>query len=265
MDRMKYLKLTNGKVACSKRNGILVFLFLVSVYSAAGQGVIFTERTGDDNPLNSAEVGSGTTSITVDIDNDGDFDFFVGAIDGGIKYYKNIGTVEAPNEFEEQIGSDNPFDGVDVGSNATVVFVDIDNNTTLDAFVGSTNQVFYFKNTGTITAPVFEAQNGVDNPLSSVVYSGNRVFSISFADTDFDADVDVFVGWVDYDVENSSGIDYYRNTGTKFAPVFEQQLGDGNPFNDFKQIVSNSDICRFGRRYRYRRIYWNRRRHLFVF
>lgn len=230
------MKITMRIANCNKLRRMLFWVLFGMATVVEGQNLEFTQQTGADNPLNEAEVGSGTTSITVDIDNDGDYDFFVGNLEGGIQYYKNVGTAEAPNVFEEQVGANNPFDGVDVGTRATIVFVDIDNNGTLDAFIACTNSILYFKNTGTLSQPVFQEQLGQANPLAAVTHNMDRSYTLSFADIDLDADLDVFVGWVDYNTDDSSGIDYYKNIGTNSVPQFEQQLGEDNPFESFNQL-----------------------------
>lgn len=229
-------KITNCRENCTKLGWVLWGLIFGVISNIGAQNIEFTQKTNDDNPLFGAEIGSSTTSITVDIDNDGDYDLFIGNLEGSIQYYKNISTEEAPNVFEEQLGANNPFDGVDVGSKATIAFVDIDFNSTFDAFIGCTNSVRYFKNTGTVSQPVFEEQTGEDNPLAAVTYTGDRAFSLSFADIDLDSDLEAFVGWIDYDVENSSGIDYYHNIGTNLSPEFEERTGEANPFESFNQL-----------------------------
>ena len=51
--------------------------------------IAFTEQTGTANPFNTVDVGSSSAPSFVDIDNDGDFDAFIGEFNGAIKYYKN--------------------------------------------------------------------------------------------------------------------------------------------------------------------------------
>ncbi|WP_219907734.1 FG-GAP-like repeat-containing protein [Aphanothece hegewaldii] len=48
----------------------------------------------------------------------------------------------------------------------------------------------------------------------------------TFADIDSDGDLDAVVGALD------GTLLYYKNTGTALAPVYTEQTGTSNPFND---------------------------------
>ncbi len=87
-----------------------------------------------------------------DIDNDGDFDLFIGTVNGLISFYRNIGTVDNFSfSFET-----NSFSQVDVQSNAKLEFLDIDLDNDLDMIVGSeNNDLMLYKNTGNIYDPNF--------------------------------------------------------------------------------------------------------------
>ena len=184
---------------------------------------VFTAQTGAANPFNGVDVGDRSTPTFVDIDNDGDKDAFIGESGGTIKYYKNTGTAAAP-VFTAQTGAANPFNGVDVGSYSTPTFVDIDNDGDKDAFVGeeSFGLIKYYKNTGTVTAPVFTEQTGAANPFNGM--GVGRQSTPTFEDIDNDGDKDAFIG------EYAGFINYYKNTGTVAAPVFTEQTDVANPF-----------------------------------
>jgi hypothetical protein len=126
--------------------------------------------------------------------------------------------------FAEQTGSDNPFDGVDVGITSTPAFVDIDNDGDMDAFIGENHgDVYYYKNTGSNSAPTFTEQTSGDNPFNGVDVGDNS--APTFVDIDNDGDMDAFIG------ENNGTINYYKNTGNNNAPIFSEQTGGDNPFN----------------------------------
>ncbi|MBD1939003.1 FG-GAP-like repeat-containing protein [Microcoleus sp. FACHB-68] len=146
--------------------------------------------------------------------------------------------------FTEQTGSNNPFNGVNVGYFATPTFADIDSDGDLDAFVGSEDgNTYYFQNTGTASAlafadPVTNAFN-----LTDVRY----LASPTFADIDSDGDLDAFVG------EYLGNTLYYQNTGTASAPAFADpvtnafNLTDVGRFPDptFADIDSDGDLDAF--------------------
>ena len=88
----------------------------------------------------------------VDIDNDDDFDLFVGTVDGLIAYYQNIGNAENFSfSFET-----NSFSQINVQSNAKLDFLDIDLDNDFDLLVGSANNnLTLYKNIGSNYDPNF--------------------------------------------------------------------------------------------------------------
>jgi hypothetical protein len=192
----------------------------------------FTQQTGVNNPFNGENVGTRSAPTFVDIDNDGDFDAFIGERDGFINYYENTGTNSVPT-FTAQTGGSNPFNGVDVGLRSVPTFVDIDNDGDFDAFIGeNAGIIFYYENTGTNSAPTFTEQTGASNPFNGVDIGYNAV--PTFVDIDNDMDFDAFIGERDFGY-----INYYENTGTNSAPTFTEQTGGSNPF-DGVSVGNNS-------------------------
>jgi hypothetical protein len=208
----------------------------IDVFIGAGDGNInyykntgsnssptFTAQTGDNNSFNGVDFGAYSTPTFVDIDNDGDFDAFIGKYAGSINYYKNTGSNSSPT-FTEQTGGNNPFNGVDVGNLSTPTFVDIDNDGDFDVFIGEhAGNINYYKNTGSNSNPTFTAQTGDNNSFNGVDVGG---FSApTFVDIDNDGDFDAFIG------EYTGTINYYENTGSNSSPTFTEQTGGNNPFN----------------------------------
>ena len=115
--------------------------------------------------------------------------------------------------------SPNPFGLSDVGTDASPVLVDIDNDGDLDAFVGNTaGNIQFFRNTGTVNNPIFTAP--IANPfgLSAAVASA----SPAFVDIDDDGDLDALVG-------NAAGnMLFFLNVGTASNPIFATAIT--NPF-----------------------------------
>lgn len=92
-----------------------------------------------------AGIDVGTESIPrfFDIDNDGDFDLFAGEEFGKISYYRNEGTSSSPNFIFQT----NNYKNINVNQNSCPDFVDIDNDTDPDLFIGNfKGGIFYFRN-----------------------------------------------------------------------------------------------------------------------
>ncbi len=186
-------------------------------------GTALEEKTGTANPFNGINVGYDSSPALVDIDNDGDLDAFLGSDRGTLVYYKNTGSSSSPN-FEDQSGSNNPFDGVIVASKwSTPTFIDIDKDGDLDAFIGENEGTLnYFENMGTVSSPIFVERLDTNNPLNNI--DVGFVSKPRFVDIDHDGDFDVFIG------EKDSIVNYYENVGTARKPYFTSQV---NPFVGF--------------------------------
>lgn len=188
---------------------------------------VFVEQMGTANPLGGFNVGNNAKPAFADLDDDGDLDCFVGALDGLIYTFENTGTVSAPN-FSARTGpataglNGNPFDLEDVGANSSPVFLDFDNDGDYDCFVGrsqSTNSIRYFRNEGDNMNPVYNELTGASNPLSNSLLSvgGNGDITSNVVLTpvnlDADGDIDIYVGV-------ASGVfRYFRNNGNSFTHV----------------------------------------------
>ena len=58
------------------------------------------------------------------------------------------------NEYIQQTGTANPFNGIDIGDSSTPTLADIDNDGDLDALIGEHAEVSY--------SPVFDGFGGMD-------------------------------------------------------------------------------------------------------
>ena len=168
------------------------------------------------NPFGLTNVGSNSAPTFADIDFDGDLDAFVGNFEGNTLFYRNSGTATAPAFTQE---ATNPFGLTDVGDRAVPTFADIDFDGDLDAFVGNYDgNTLFYRNSGTATAPAFTQEATNPFGLTDVGFYATP----TFADIDFDGDLDAFVG--NYDGNTL----FYRNTGTQTAPTFTFEAT--NPF-----------------------------------
>ncbi len=247
-----------SRLGWSLATGVLA----MSVAAGPTHAVTFEERVGVDNPLDAVAVTGSSYPAFVDIDDDGDFDLFVGeygsgAIDGTVRFYENTGSATNP-VFQEQTGAANPLGDL-IGLHDLHIygrggpsFVDIDNDGDFDAFVGATyyeyvelgeyeggvytddafGSVLYYENTGTRSSPTFtrrSALHGPVNPLGFVDAGSYYTTLPTFADVDGDGDLDAFVGA--YEEYYFGDLFYYENTGSSSIPSFVARTGAANPLS----------------------------------
>ena len=183
----------------------------------------FTGALGSANPLDGIDVGVYAVPAFVDVDGDGDLDAFIGEQDGILNFFRNDGTASNP-ELNRVTGAGNPFNGVDVGSNASPVFVDIDNDGDMDAFIGEYGGTLrFYRNDGSETEPNFVPVFGSGNPFNGVDIG--FVPTTAFVDFDNDGDLDAFLG------EGYGTMFFYRNQGSASEADFTRVFGAENPFN----------------------------------
>jgi|GEM_PF-1441342 len=135
-------------------------------------------------------------------------------------------------QFEEKTGTQNPFNGIDVGNRSTPALADLNGDNKVDLLVGESNgTVKYFENTGTSSNPQFTARTGTQNPLDGKDVGLNSTPVL--INMDGDNDVDLVIG------ESTGTIKYFENTGSSDSPQFIERTGTQNPFNTF-DVGSNS-------------------------
>lgn len=157
----------------------------------------------------------GNQPVFVDINADGDLDFFVGSgvVSGAIvqrhsfHFYENTGTPSLPSFLKR---TEDYLSMLDVGKSAVPAIVDINGDGKRDLFVGTTNgELWYFRNSGTSQSPSYQL---VD---SAFITSANTYsYAPAFVDIDADGDDDLFIGMFD------GAMRFYRNNGTATAPQF---------------------------------------------
>lgn len=172
-------------------------------------------------------------SAFADLDNDSDLDMVVGAANGdnidNLLLLRNFGSPVFANFVIEEL---NMLPNIDVGSESSPAFGDLDNDGDLDMLLGgSDGRLRYFENIGTPTAPVFEQVSdfykGIDVGVSSAPW---------LVDWDDDFDLDLLLG------AGAGHIEYWENVGdaSNFDPVLaDAQLAGINI--DFQAIPRTVD------------------------
>jgi hypothetical protein len=123
------------------------------IFSGGSAGRInFYENTGTASNFNfvlrnnfylNIDIGNESIPRFYDIDRDGDQDMFIGRQDGKITYYRNDGNASAPNF----VLITNSYNNINVAVSSCPEFVDVDNDTDGDLFVGNIKGgMFYFEN-----------------------------------------------------------------------------------------------------------------------
>lgn len=185
-------------------------------------------------------LGNGAPTF-VDIDNDGDLDMFVGVSVGTIEFFRNNGTGNGAGEFlVQKTGSENPFDGVDIGSQSYITFADLDNDGDMDAAIGDYyGAIHYFRNDGSKNVANFVQVSASENPFDGIDV-GDRSRP-KFFDVDGDGDIDLLIGG------EAGALMYVRNDGTVDNPVMTVVTDpEQNPFSDLAptqvQSISFEDL-----------------------
>ncbi len=202
-------------------------LYSVSYYKNTGDNTnaVLEEQYGPDNPADEAIFANQPYISFVDIDNDGDFDAFIGdQTNNEFWYFKNIGDAENPY-FVPKSGSDNPLNGVDPADMDKLSFADIDNDGDLDVFIGiNTSYPYLYRNTGDASNPAFTPET---TSFWSTTFSWLE--SLLLKDIDGDGDLDALI----------DGIRYFENQGDNTTPDFTEITGNSNPFSSVNNLSSN--------------------------
>jgi hypothetical protein len=180
---------------------------------------------GEPEPLRRADGETILTSgynvpVLADIDGDGDFDLFLGIIGGA--FNPNRTASDSFHFYERtadgfELRSTRFIDGIDVGSESTVAFGDIDGDGDLDMLVGNkidrtsqrSSRMYVFRNDGSSGAPRFVLADTLDLATS-------YHYAPALADLDGDGLIDMLLGTWNHDVL------HFRNVGTPQQPRWEQ-------------------------------------------
>ncbi len=205
----------------------------------------FTEATGLDNPFGGVQGPEydqkGKSNLSFgDIDNDGDLDLVMGAYDGSIYFYENVG-----DAFERRLGVANPvyFTQAIGDTQMYPSLSDIDGDGDLDLLNGTNGSydgLYLYLNTGTPFVPDITYANKTPNSLTTLI-SGASIWDYiqpDFVDFDGDGDLDL----ITTGIYNLSGYAYiFLNDGTPPAINFSGSSSIGTS-RSYRNNVEPVDI-----------------------
>lgn len=203
--------------------------------------------TAQVNPFGLTYTAAYSTVDFKDIDNDGDFDLISGKPDGDFSYFENTGNASSP-AFASNLT--NPFGLVRISSQNynQLTIADLDQDGDLDIMAGDgSGDFYYFKNTGTASAPAFASE--VKNPFNLVNASNNVGYytNPTFVDLDNDGDMDIMAK--SYGTANGDFM-YFENVYS-YAGIKEESIENltvyPNPSNncvniDFETTGENVNV-----------------------
>ena len=150
------------------------------------------------------DVGKNSTPAFVDVDADGDLDLFVGEEYGNVNFYRNTGSETDP-QWKPITAN---YNSIDVGKRSCPVFVDMDDDSDLDLFIGQgEGRIFFYRNDGTIYLPSWTLLTE-----SYLFMDLGACSHPAFADIDGDGDADLFAG------ELEGNINLYKTEETTPIP-----------------------------------------------
>jgi hypothetical protein len=185
---------------------------------------------GGEDELTAGMRHAGSTSFTLDIDNNGLKDLFLGDISfSNITLLENGGTPENALITEQVVFWPEQDTPVDIFLFPALYHLDIDNDGLKDLVAAPNNEigvldtgnVWYYKNEGSLNFPDFKFQQ--NNFLVGEMLDAGTDSAPTFMDIDGDGLLDMLIGNFGYYtpvVNFRPSLNYFRNTGTANQPEF---------------------------------------------
>ncbi len=171
-----------GNIAFYRNDGNIMSPHFVKIKSGKSKGDSYFD----------INVGLSSAPFFIDIDNDGDYDLFIGNANGYIAFYKNEGSSDSAL-FVRIFGGfvlEDSFHHIDVGEYSIPVFTDINQDDKYDLFIGNYDgEIFFYKNIGTTKIPGFQLAS---KSFSKINVEGDA--SACFIDINNDGKDELLVG-----------------------------------------------------------------------
>jgi len=224
------------------------------IYNGIEFEYISTLNQDNGNPVISASV---MTPTFVDIDNDGDFDFFSGNVNGTVNYYENVGieggvpVFDFVTSFWQNILIVGPSQQRHGAS--AIRFIDLDGDGDFDLAWGDYFQrsLYIIWNIGTNEIPDMDQDNFIYQfPVDNPIYTSGQNMP-SFADLDGDNDMDLYITVLGGDgpMQLNNNFLMYENVGSSTNPIYEHRTDNFlNSLDLLSDVVPEfSDIDNDGR------------------
>ena len=172
-----------------------IAFFSLSLRGQAGLAGIEWERVLEariDNRTVPAAFDSGGTQANidlVDIDNDQDYDLFIGDLSGKLFFYENVG-----NPFNPVWNKpDFDYNGISTPGYTSPSLVDLDHDQDFDLILGDVNgDLTFVRNEGSLEIPVWGSPTNLQAGLDVTTFQNHPVRP-TFADWDGDGELDLFL------------------------------------------------------------------------